>query len=70
MKTNGSITLLIAGALAATPIFAADVLHQRAAFRDVTAAFQYVDTSVCSGGIVTNVLVIGGLGWFSANGKA
>jgi len=69
MKTNVLIILLLALALPATPIFAAGVMHQRSAVQAVQARFQDADTSVCSEGLVTNVVVIGELGWIAGNGK-
>jgi hypothetical protein len=69
MKTNFLIISLLALALLARPIFAADVMHQRSAVQAVQAKFQYADTSVCSEGLVTNVVVIGELAWIAGNTK-
>lgn len=70
MKTNSIIIAVVAAALSATVVLAADVDHQRSSARNAEAKFQYVDTSICSDGIVTNVTVLGILGSFASNGKA
>jgi hypothetical protein len=72
MKTNPAIIPFLAAALvlAAMPISAADVMHERGSIISAEAKFQYVDTSDCSEGIVTNVTVLGFFGFLAFNGKA